>query len=182
MLFEKGLCGLKILIDHELAYIGLRPKERERSSDLSVGVYLAFRALISDDDLLELDEVSDESVLVDATMEEPGTTSLSTSPGDQDQAKCAMDLLPVDKTLHKVREPEVADALRLYLLEHVAIPGEVVLDVVLGSEAMLFVQFALPLQVGREIVVVRKVEALFEVLLDLADDIVDLFPVVDVSC
>ena len=79
-------------------------------------------------------------------------------------------------------EPEIADALRLNLLEHIAIPGEVILDVVLGSEAMLFVQFALPLQVGREIVVVRKVEALFEVLLDLADHIVDLFPVVDLSC
>ena len=86
MLFEKGLCGLKILIDHELADIGLRPKERESSSDLSVGVYLALRALISDDDLLELDEVSDESVLVYATVKESGTTSLSTSPGDQDQA------------------------------------------------------------------------------------------------
>ena len=72
-------------------------------------------------------------------MEESSATSLSASPGDQDQTKIAMNLLFIDETLHEVREPEVADALRLYFLEHVAIPGEVVLDVVFGFESILFV-------------------------------------------
>ena len=72
-------------------------------------------------------------------MEESSATSLSASPGDQDQTKIAVNLLSIDEALHKVREPEVADALRLYFQEHVAIPGEVVLDVVFAFESILFV-------------------------------------------
>ena len=84
MLFEEGLCDLEILRDFELADIWLRPEEGESSSNLSVGVYLGLRTLLSDHDLLELDKVGNESIFVDATVEESGTTSFSAPPGDQD--------------------------------------------------------------------------------------------------
>lgn len=60
---------------------------------------------------------------------------------------------------------------------HVSVPAEVILDIVFGSEAMLLIQPALPLQITRQVVVLREIKALCQVFSDLFYDFCDLIVV-----
>ena len=122
MHFHEGVGGLGFFFDHEFGDVRLRPEERERASDLSIGVDLGGATFIPDHDLFTLDEVCDIATFVDATMEESCATAFSATPGDQDYIELILDRLPVNKALHQVSEPDSVDALRLYLLEHVPVP------------------------------------------------------------
>ena len=150
MLFKVGQGNLDIFLDDKLADIWLSPEEGERASYLRVRVEL--RALIlgpfPDHDLFKLYKVGHVALLVDAAMQKPRTTTFTTSPSDQDQVELAsVHLLTVNKTLHQVRAPELWHTLRLYLLEKIFVPAKTFLHMVLGSESMFFIQYALALKV-----------------------------------
>ena len=110
-------------------------------------------------------------------MQKSSTTTLATPPCYQDQINVALDRLTIDEALHEVCAPELRNVLREELGVHISVPAKVFLDVVFCSEAMLLVKRSLPLQIARQVIVVGKVEALSEVLLDLFDDLADLFAV-----
>lgn len=73
-----------------------------------------------------------------------------------------------------MRLPELRNTLRFNLTEQAFVPTEVLLHAIFGSEAVLLIQQALPLQVRRKVVVVGEVEAFFQVAADFLDDIADL--------
>ena len=74
--------GPGFLLYHEFGDVGLRPEERERASDLSIGVDLGGATFIPDHDLFTLDEVCNIATFVDATMEESCASALSATPRD----------------------------------------------------------------------------------------------------
>ena len=146
--FEEWLRRWGFFLDYELGDVWLRPEKGERASDLSIRVEFGAAGLIlADDNLLELDEVGHEASLIDTTMQESSASALSPASRNQDQVNLTLDGLPIDEALHQVSAPALADALRLELLKQVAIPTEVLLDVILGIKAVLLVQGALALQV-----------------------------------
>jgi len=132
----------------------------------------------TDYDLLHFDEIGNIAILINASVKEPCASTLRSSPCNQHQVELALDTLLVDKALHEVGAPELADVLRPYLLEHIMVPREVLLDVFLGIPTLLFVELALTLQVRGEVVVVREVEAFLQVRLDLGHHLLYLFHVV----
>ena len=125
---------------------------------------------MTDDDLFQLAEVCDVSVFVNPTVKKACSTTFTTTSRNQNEIELVTDRLFINKALHEVCAPGLRDTLRLKLCQHVSVPAEVLLDVVLGVEAMLFVQPTLPLQITCQVIIVGEVEAFGQIARDLLDD------------
>ena len=79
-----------------------------------------------------------------------------------------------------MRAPKLRYALCLNLLEKIAIPTVILLNMVPHPcKTMLFIQFALSLQIRGQIVVVCEIKAFLQILAYLAYNFVDFFHIVD---
>lgn len=100
MLFKKWLGCHHLLFYDKFRDVGLSPKEWEGAPDLCVGIDVKRASLLlPDNDLLELNEVGNKTIFIDSSVEEAGTTSLSTPSRDQDHIQLALNALPVNKAL-----------------------------------------------------------------------------------
>ncbi len=106
-------------------------------------------AILLDDNLLDLNKISNISVFINSSVQETSSTPFSSSSGNQDYLDITVfNFLSVNEPLNKVCAPKFWNILRLNLEKHVPVPAEIFLNLTLGWKAILLVKFTLSLQIA----------------------------------